>query len=446
MALEALTWEQTCEAIATLYGTDAQTIANTLTANGVAVGDVEQAFKMLEGTPYEIWYNADGTVRSYNYVGTPETYLSGNAGDVSQLIDSNTQVSTKTAVKIPLNTAPGVADPTKVTFGAGMKQAGNFVLKEILPAVAAANVGITLGKTIDSALYNANPDFWDSRGWGAINPETWASITQDDDSLGAKVFNTVFKIDPQTKTSQAYLDQDAFAYLALMLQKAGFFATGTTYVDGEINNISIVQPLYEYQKVTLMWTNGAKVVFEAPEGVKMTVIRNGRYYIVIGACTRDNPNKYLHEVIYSSDGTIYQERNRSLDNQSASYGGANHLFTAGSFSYNPDNCLENLSAIQSQFTSISGLSNDYIATGYALLAGEAHSSQPIPGVGTQTGATTPSLDNNDTVAETLAKLMSQYPELFNNAVTQDVVQPDGAVKTYTYIPVSQAHPTQHLMP
>lgn len=442
MALEALTWEQTCEAIATLYGTDAQTIANTLTANGVAVGDVEQAFKMLEGTPYEIWYNADGTVRSYNYVGTPETYLSGNAGDMSQLIDSNTQVSTKTAVKIPLNTAPGVADPTKVTFGAGMKQAGNFVLKEILPAVAAANVGITLGKTIDSALYNANPDFWDSRGWSAINPETWASITQDDDSLGAKVFNTVFKIDPQTKTSQAYLDQDAFAYLALMLQKAGFFATGTTYVDGEINNISIVQPLYEYQEITLTYNNSrAKVLLYAPEGVKMTVVSNNNRYIVICVCTRDNPNKYVREVTYSSDGTIYQDRNRSLDNQSASYGGINHLFTASAFQYGTNNCLEALSTIQNQFTSISGLSNPYIATGYAMLAGEAHSSQPIPGVGTQMGATTPSLDNNDTVAETLAKLMSQYPELFNNAVTQDVVQPDGTVKTYTYIPVSQAQPT-----
>lgn len=443
MALEALTWEQTCEAIATLYGTDAQTIANTLTANGVAVGDVEQAFKMLEGTPYEIWYNADGTVRSYNYIGMPETYLAnGNASDVTQIIDSNAQVSTKTAVKIPLNTAPSVSDPTKVTFGAGMKQAGNFVLKEILPAIAAANVGITLGKTIDSVLYNANPDFWDSQGWGSINPETWASITQDDDSLGAKVFNTVFKIDPQTNTSQAYLDQDAFAYLALMLQKAGFFATGTTYVDGEINNISIVQPLYEYEEVTLTYNNSrAKIVLYAPAGVKMTVVSVNNRYQVICACARDNTNKYVREVTYNSEGNISQDRNRSLDNQSASYGGTNHPFNCQSFQYSTDGCLQNLSTVQSQFTSISGLSNHYIATGYALLAGEEHSSQPIPGIGTQTGATTPSLDNNDTVAETLAKLMSQYPELFNNAISQDVVQPDGTVKTYTYIPVSQAQPT-----
>ena len=227
MTVENMTWESVCQAIATLYGTDAQTIATTLTNNGVAVGDVEQAFKMLEGTVYEIWYNSDGSVRSYNYVGFPDAYIiRGNAAGVTQLINSNTQVSTKTAVTVPLNTSPSVADPTKVTFGAGMKQAGNFVLKEVLPAIAAANVGITLGKTIDSALYNANPDFWDSHGWGSINPETWGTITQDDDSLGAKVFNTIFKIDPQTNTSQAYLDQEAFAYLALMLQQAGFFATG----------------------------------------------------------------------------------------------------------------------------------------------------------------------------------------------------------------------------
>lgn len=443
MALEALTWEQTCEAIATLYGTDAQTIANTLTANGVAVGDVEQAFKMLEGTPYEIWYNADGTVRSYNYVGTPETYLSGNAGDVSQLIDSNTQVSTKTAVKIPLNTTPGVADPTKVTFGAGMKQAGNFVLKEVLPAVAAASVGITLGKTIDSVLYNANPDFWDSRGWGSINPETWASITQDDDSLGAKVFNTVFKIDPQTKTSQAYLDQDAFAYLALMLQKAGFFATGTTYVDGEINNVAIEQPLYEYSEITLT-TDYNKWVIQAPEGVKLTLVPSSsgpKFFTIIASTTDNNANKYIHEVDYR-DGSIYKERDRALERYDAYYNGAHHYFYCSGFLYSDIiSSSASISTIQYNLIPAIGIQYGTVCTGYALLAGEVHSSQPIPGVGTQMGATTPSLDNNDTVADVLSKLQSQYPELFNNAVTQDVVQPDGTVKTYTYIPVSQAQPT-----
>lgn len=421
MALEALTWEQTCEAIAALYGTDAQTIANTLTANGVAVGDVEQAFKMLKGTPYEIWYNADGTVRSYNYVGTPETYLSGNAGDVSQIIDSNTQVTTKTAVKIPLNTAPGVADPTKVTFGAGMKQAGNFVLKEVLPAVAAASVGITLGKTIDSVLYNANPDFWDSREWGTINPETWASITQDDDSLGAKVFNTVFKIDPQTKTSQTYMDENAVAYLALVLQQLGVFneASGTSYTPDnyEVNNLDVggidfIEAEYggaPYKEATFsdnVTYDASTDRFRICNFKQVTFISN---VSVAGA-----------SLTYTYDGkTVYYAFKNPSSSACASGSGD------GS-EVNP----------MSDYTK----SNNAGAIAWAIYYGGITPSA-IEGIGTQDGATTPSLSNNDTVAEVLAKLRSQYPELFNNAVTQDVVQPDGTVKTYTYIPVSQAQPT-----
>lgn len=422
MALEALTWEQTCEAIATLYGTDAQTIANTLTANGVAVGDVEQAFKMLEGTPYEIWYNADGSVRSYNYIGTPETYLANsNAADVTQIIDSNAQISTKTAVKIPLNTSPTVADPTKVTFGAGMKQAGNFVLKEILPAIAAANVGITLGKTIDSVLYNANPDFWDSQGWGSINPETWATITQDDDSLGAKVFNTVFKIDPQTKTSQTYMDENAVAYLALVLQQLGVFneASGTSYTPDnyEVNNLDVGGINYEeaeyggapYKEATFsdnVTYDASTDRFRICNFKQVTFISN---VSVAGA-----------SLTYTYDGkTVYYAfRNPSSSACASGSGDGSEV--------NP----------MSDYTK----SNNPGAIAWAIYYGGITPSA-IEGIGTQDGATTPSLSNNDTVAEVLAKLRSQYPELFNNAVTQDVVQSDGTVKTYTYIPVSQAQPT-----
>ena len=92
MALKNLNWDSVCEAIATLYGTDAQTIANTLNNRGIATGDVEGAFKMLEDTSYEIFYNKDGSVRSYNYVGQPDVFV--QKSDVSSLvqdIDSNTK-------------------------------------------------------------------------------------------------------------------------------------------------------------------------------------------------------------------------------------------------------------------------------------------------------------------------------------------------------------------
>lgn len=435
-----MTWESVCEAIASVYGTDGQSISDALNNAGVATGDVEQAFKMLEGSSYEIWYNSDGTVRSYNYVGQPDAYFNSNASGVSQLIDSNTQVSTKTAVTVPLNTTTQVADPTKVSWKTGMAQTGNFVLKEVLPAIAAANVGITLGKTIDSALYNANPDFWDSHGWGSINPETWATITQDDDSLGAKVFNTVFKIDPQTNTSQAYLDQEAFAYLALVMQRLGVFNTGGIIIDDPdiLANITNTAPPFIVHDDSLTITrtdissgNTYTYVGETATGdnVKFSsffcIVNARTMRVVLCSCSK-TPYTYRY------NGNVYNTDHSIIKNKDVYYAAM-----AVDLWANPTTQMWH--PLENEFDN-SGSANpsriDYIS--YAILYGTA--SEAIEGIGTQSGATTPSLSNDDTVADVLAKLQAQYPDLFNNAVTQDVVQPDGSIKTYTYIPIGQVQP------
>lgn len=445
--LNDLDWNSVCEAIASVYGTDAQTIATTLTNNGVALGDTEAAFKMLEGTSYEIWYNSDGTVRSYNYVGMPETYLTkSNSAGAAQLINSNANVSTKTAVKIPLNTTASVTEPTKTSWKAGMAQTGNFVLKEILPAIAAANVGITLGKTIDSALYNANPDFWDSQGWGSINPETWGTITQDDDSLGAKVFNTVFKIDPQTNTSQAYMDQEAFAYLALVMQRLGVFATGGIVIDDPdiLENITNTTPpfIVHDDSLTLTRTNIStgtvtSYIFETVTGSNVKyatfycLVNDTSMRVAVFSCSTE-------PYTYTLNGNVYNPEHSTIKNKDVYYQSLGIAFGA-----NPTTQI--WQPLENEFDT-SGPANpskpSYIA--YAILYGTA--SEVIEGIGTQSGATTPQLNNNDTVAEVLAKLQTQYPDLFNNAVTQDVVQPDGSIKTYTYIPVAQSVTEENLDP
>lgn len=428
MALEPLTWEHTCEAIATLYGTDAQTIANTLTANGVAVGDVEQAFKMLEGTSYEIFYNADGSVRSYNYVGTPQ--ISGGA---SQVIDSNVQTATKTAVKIPLNTAPSVADSTKVTFGAGMKQAGNFVVKSVVPAIAATSWGITLGKKFDSALYNANPDFWDSHGWGSLNPETWGTITQDDVSLGSTAFNFVYKIDASTKTSQAYMDQTAAAYLTKILYDKGIFATGTEGASYDLpdNLKSIIDmPIALTDVENIVITRNAPynptrtITFSSNNDVKVAQMDYAGLRLLFAS---SEPNTVV-QAYYdgSADNTYSLRYSYTYDNKTVYY---NDTYAPGRYD-----------TISPNYENTCSSGGDPSVSAWVMIYGTMSGGAVIDGIGTQDGATTPSIDPNDDIATILQKLQTQYPDLFNNAVTQDVIQPDGSVKTYTYIPVGQAQP------
>jgi len=449
--LNDLDWNSVCEAIASVYGTDAQSVATALTNNGVALGDTEAAFKMLEGTAYEIWYNSDGSVRSYNYVGMPETYLTkSNSAGVSQLINSNTQVTTKTAVKVPLNTTASLTEPTKTSWKAGMSQAGNFVLKEILPAVAAANVGITLGKTIDSALYNANPDFWDSHGWGSINPETWATITQDDDSLGAKVFNTVFKIDPQTNTSQAYLDQDAFAYLALIMQRLGVFedSSGITIDNPSEIGLNIADGVLPL--ATPFQGNTTFYFKSYSDGNTVTVnieIISGDPIFSCIVC-EPGENKTIYFLTASESPYTYRiNKGGTIDSDHSGTRVTvnNKTYYMSFLLWDYMNISGSIEGIDYKITELpNGSLGTYSHLAYVLLYG--HIIEAIEGISTQSGATTPQLNNGDTVAEVLAKLQTQYPDLFNNAVTQDVVQPDGSIKTYTYIPVAQSVTEDELNP
>lgn len=450
MALEALTWEQTCEAIATLYGTDAQTIANTLTANGVAVGDVEQAFKMLEGTPYEIWYNNDGSIRSYNYVGTSNV----NTNPIT--VDSNISTTEKVSVNVPLNSASSVADPTKASWTAGIKSAGNFVFKEVLPAVSAASVGITLGKAIDSVLYNANPDYWDSIGWSSLNPDTWATITQGDDSGLATAFNFIYKIDPNTNKSQAYMDEMAFAYLTGILHNKGFFATGEI-IYPPTPSIGDIVTVNSFVSLNTLIN----------ECVPNPIVASAMY----DACIQHGWPEYgAYKLNFKSPtGSASFQQDLSLY-PDISVGTSFTYNTSASasceclyYDYNMSSSDPSIAVNIRGFTTRTQRLNSFIgltgsggfgpdgATTMGTINGTEGSA--TEGITDQTGATTfddSGITDASDINAILALLMSQYPDLFNNAVEHEVIQPDGTTRTYRYIPVAtpneNTEPTQGYNP
>lgn len=60
----------------------------------------------------------------------------------------------------------------------------------------------------------------------------------------------------------------------------------------------------------------------------------------------------------------------------------------------------------------------------------------INGISNQDDSTQLDVSSNPTtVADMLALLQTQFPDLFNNSITQNVIQPDGTVSQLTYIPV-----------
>ena len=199
----------TTEAIDKYYsGTDQWKVISN---HNITPEDAESALGQIQGV--DVVKSANGKVLSYNFQANENV-----ASDVEESINSNVQPNIK-SFNVPASTAVDTAG--KMTFTSGMAQAGKFVFTEVAPAIAAAGAGITLGKTIDKLLYSANPNFWDEHGMSTLNPDEWNNITSND-TAGGRLFNMVFGLNPDGKT-QAYLDQNAFAYMALYLKNKGLF-------------------------------------------------------------------------------------------------------------------------------------------------------------------------------------------------------------------------------
>lgn len=396
---------------------------------GIASDKAARILKQVPGV--DIWVNANGSVRSYNY--TPIENITSGA---EQAVNSNVPATIK-SFEIPSNS--GIETVTsetgetvkQMTFKSGMKQAGNFVFGEIAPRVAAVATGITLGKTIDKLLYNANPDFWDEHGMSTLDPDTWGSIIGTD-TAGGRVLNTILGTTPSGET-QAYMDENALAYMAMYLNAQGIFNNAET----EITPDDFVKEAYPgYSNAKIYATEGNafatykpdneinnSIVYENETGVYKGFSNDSNGYMQANFASRGS-FKYTNTL---NSSHIYDATKTSINNKefyynrsgALLYSSANHIFNLpvstygdGKTSFNP--------AIWA----------------YLVLFGNKTTSSVIDGVGTQDGAKTPHLSDDSSVEDVLNALKNQFPELWDNAVEQDVVQPDGSVKTYVYVPVA----------
>lgn len=97
-------------------------------------------------------------------------------------------------------------------------------------ALAAGLTLVGLGKTISSALYKANPDFWDSYGWDLMDPDTWEdNIIEAPDGrptwsdLGIM---TLLQFDYNGKSAFQYISEDMYAFITRGLAKLGILDAG----------------------------------------------------------------------------------------------------------------------------------------------------------------------------------------------------------------------------
>ena len=415
------------------YGEDAQKIINI--ANEYELTPQQLVSDYLTGSGFEPWYSSSGALWGYNSVGTASINPSTAFAEAA---NSNTGATTITALKTPIETTVNqsgkvVSSSGLTSVATGAKSTLTFITKDVLPAVSAAGLGITLGKTIDSTLYNLNPNFWDNIGMSTLNPETWNSITKDyPDGALKKAFNTVFGLNPNTGETQQYLDADAAAYLAMYMQEQGVFSGGESIPSGK-DGIQIptglTAPLSIKTSDSLTFLTSNYTLWKATTPVKQLLYTDtlNRAYVLMASETlfytgiATNSSEYPTSVIF----------NYSLPSSSYTINGKTFYVWA----YDIGTEVNEISLPNNPYNSIGSLTSAEAKDLRYLMVYGTESSESVAGITNQEGATTPNFSGCETPADYKAALQAQYPDLFNNAVTQSVVNPDGTTSTKTFIPV-----------
>lgn len=334
----------------------------------------------------------------------------------------------------------------------GLGNKALYVLGSVGSAVGAVSTGIWLGKTVDSLLYNANPDFWDSIGLSTLDPSTWGSLTNGSDSPFAGLLNFILGIDPDTGTAQMYLNEDALAYIAYAMSQAGLFGAPTQVIDPSYTyqGYTPIQPLSVIQDLsfTVPKTASGQTFYYDPRLVPL--LRGS--FAASPTPVSSEPNKKIVAVIMqgSSDCSMWVfTQGRSLTLTQARVDAQGNIDWGSMYWSTTTNVTSDVYA-SSSLTLYSGTAGlavsprqvnapnySWARFAYTCVHGDVISSSGVEGIGNQPNATLPDDSTWSTYPDVLPSLQQQYPSAFQNPLVWNNDDPmsNTSGQTSNWIPV-----------
>ena len=410
----------------------------------------DNAVEILSQVPdVELIKNANGTLRGIIYKGFTSMggYSGGNANKVNQIINginSNTTGGTANPnksfnMKIPSNTKVNETTKTlEMTSEIGKKvSTGEKVLGAlgtIGQAVFAVGTACALGKTIDKALYNLNPDFWNAHDMETLNPDIWGEITNSG-STGDNIFNALMGVDPVTNETTAYVDQNALAYMALYLQSKGVFEENEEYV--------VSHDKFEHNSILNIIDGDIKAVrnsFVTEISGQTALVVNCESPVLMYHLSENHVKNFYvglaNEKMVKYGSAYYDKPPYSVPATTSSlskyeddvYYGYSTVRSQGRDYTTPLPVITTNKKIPEETTFLEVLA-------WFLINRSIVNTSGLDGVGTQDGSTVPDLSGANSVEDVLNILKNSLPNIFNNAITNSVPQPDGSIKDYTYVPI-----------
>lgn len=422
-----------------LVGGDVDKYIDTINAAGYDVSEL-QAVEDLASGYMDFYKSGDGT---YTVTQFRDTYQNVTTNP----LDSNVSTTARGSISQMLNRGKdaitGKLNISKFPASGSFASRASYVVGSVGSAIGAVSAGIALGKTVDSVLYNANPDFWDSIGWSSLNPETWNSITNGDDSNFAGLFNLILGLDPETGNAQAYMDERAFAYMAYGMAQNGLFNVSGYYestIEGVIS--SIEQPI-NFNNALVITENELpnyvthEFTITGGDGYLVPFIRPNNDYLIFG-CSKTNTCTLTHKTtnVNISTGASSSSTTSAAINRAVTYN--NQTFYTTPYNRATNVASNTIETSSFNFNVMTGTYNERPdgPSAYVVLFGDSiyHSAGP-EGIGTQDNATLPDISNWDSYDDVLPSLQQQYPDMFSNPLVWDNVQPDGTNPQLRYIPV-----------
>ncbi len=346
--------------------------------------------------------------------------------------------------------------PQRMPVSGGLGSKAMYFLGSIGSAVSAVSTGIWLGKTFDGALYNAFPDFWDSIGWGSLNPETWGSLTEGSDSPFAGLLNFILGIDGENGNAQAYISEDMLAYMAYGLNSAGVFSpieSIAVYDSSELSpSYTFRQPISNYRNPIPIYINTVEQICSSSPSstATITAFNNASDVYIYAVNTNTSGSRLNWEYAAVSDspfsvrlqtvgGSTYQAQGYQTTLGDKTGYVVSYIPSASYYYYLdsgvPRYLVPNLvTTATPQNYSVLG---DIMDVAFLLFNSTIQQSGGIEGIGNQEDATLPDTTGWDDLSNVLPSLQQQYPDVFQNPMVWNTDTPydDTAGNQTRYIPV-----------
>lgn len=428
---------------------------------------LEQAYNAISSNPnIHVIKRADGTIAGWWNKSTGSGNIVSNIGG-----SSNSNIAggvTESSSLTNIETIPDVIEtsPGKYKFSNRPKikdirweGAGGVAM-----AVGAVATGLSLGVSIDKAIYEYNPFMFSDETLEKYNPDNWKQISIAVDEgwtdmgyptlgkIGRMVCDNILGIDSTDNSAQMYIDEDAYTYFAAYLQSIGAFSSSIqypTYTAGErlttVTHSDISLAIDSLTQFNLPLFNKSK--FE--EIFSRYRLSRDKVYGFKYMTGSNNEGRQIYQVWAIPENKIlnsevkYQPARTSgtIQNNSYNYIGYGNVTTYELFI--ETNGVEEFST--------GGGSQDFLLTPkYAWLKASSIETpaqsgttsnignitkDSQPGIDEQPNATLPSISTATDLESVKNLLKQQYPDVWTNSVTKQVLQPDGTLKTFTYVPV-----------